>query len=95
MGQRRNLQVVAYDIADDRRRRRIAGLLEEEGTRVQFSVFEMRLSERKLQTLIGAAKEIMSDADSLRVYVCGKSGEGKSIAVGGTMIDHDVGYWLI
>ena len=35
--------VVAYDIPDDRRRTRVAKVLEDYGDRVQYSVFEMNL----------------------------------------------------
>lgn len=35
--------VVAYDIADDRRRERVSKILEGYGERVQYSVFECRL----------------------------------------------------
>lgn len=96
MGNRRNLQVITYDISDDRRRRRIARLLEEVGTRVQFSVFELRVSDRKLGDLIEAAEAELSDGDGLRVYVCGKSGEQKSFSIGsGIDIDRDQGFWIV
>lgn len=35
--------VVAYDIRDDRRRTRVANILEDFGDRAQYSVFEMEL----------------------------------------------------
>ena len=35
--------VVAYDIRDDRRRTRVAKILEDFGDRAQYSVFEMEL----------------------------------------------------
>ena len=47
--------VVAYDIADDKRRLRIVKVLEKYGVRVNFSVFECLLTESqylKIQQLL-------------------------------------------
>ncbi len=43
----RHTWVIAYDIVDNRRRARVAALLEGAGRRVQHSVFECRLTERE------------------------------------------------
>ena len=43
--------VVAYDIADDRRRRKIAKILMQYGLRCNESVFECLLTEAKIQKL--------------------------------------------
>ena len=43
--------VVAYDIADDRRREKIASELENFGVRVQRSVFECHLTPAQVQDL--------------------------------------------
>jgi CRISPR-associated protein Cas2 len=42
-GEHQMLTVVAYDITDDRRLRKIAKVCEDHGVRVQYSVFECRL----------------------------------------------------
>jgi len=42
---------ISYDIANDRRRSRVAHLLEDHGKRVQYSVFDCILNERELQRL--------------------------------------------
>lgn len=64
--------VLAYDIADDRRRARIAKLMEGHGERVQGSVFEAYLDPSALEGLLRRAGKIMKkEQDSLRVYfVC-------------------------
>jgi CRISPR-associated protein Cas2 len=41
------LTVIAYDIADDRRRQRVSSFLEDHGERVNFSVFECDLDRRE------------------------------------------------
>lgn len=43
--------VVAYDIADDRRRQKIAKLLVKYGVRCNESVFECMLTESKIQKM--------------------------------------------
>ncbi len=64
------LTLVSYDIADDRRRTRLAKCLEDFGRRVQYSVFECQLEasqvdrlERRVQGLIEA------EEDSVRIYL--------------------------
>ncbi len=68
------LVVVTYDVADDRRRYRVAKLLEGFGTRVLESVFECDLTlaqrtrlERRLQRLLRV------EEDGARVYSLGES----------------------
>lgn len=48
-----HLCLVAYDIADPRRLRRVAGELEQSGARMQKSVFECGVSHEGLRTLRG------------------------------------------
>lgn len=45
------MYLVSYDITSDRRRRRIANLLENYGKRIQYSVFECYLDEKRYQKL--------------------------------------------
>ena len=66
--------LVTYDIADtdtggSSRLRRIAEVCEQYGQRVQFSVFECRLSKASLARLIGEMEDIIDrNRDSVRVY---------------------------
>lgn len=68
---RQLLDVVAsYDIADDRRRTKLAELFEDYGVRVQYSVFELTLKPRELKELRQrAGKLLRGHADSIRYYV--------------------------
>ena len=68
----KQLIVVAYDIADDRRRQKIAKIMAQYGTRCNYSVFECFLSESKIATM---QKKISDAADSkedsiLYYYLC-------------------------
>jgi CRISPR-associated protein Cas2 len=61
--------VVAYDIPDDKRRKKVADLLEGYGKRVQYSVFECLLSSDKYDELRKRLKKTVKlSEDSVRFY---------------------------
>lgn len=65
----RDLFVVPYDVKDNARRRKVADLLQDYGHRVQFSVFEVRLSPEELRNLLVRLKAALDEeVDSLRLY---------------------------
>ncbi|MEB3205702.1 MAG: CRISPR-associated endonuclease Cas2 [Candidatus Sericytochromatia bacterium] len=61
--------VVTYDIQDDRRRARVAKRMEDFGTRVQFSVFDCVLDERRFLDMRHILSTLIDPtADSVRLY---------------------------
>ena len=66
--------LIAYDIADTEtsgasRLRRIADVCERYGQRVQFSVFECRLSKTRLARMVGEIRDVIDhDVDSVLIY---------------------------
>ncbi len=83
MAAERAFYVLAYDLSDDRRRAKIARLMESLGERVQGSVFEAWLSEAELNRLLTKAKKILHEKeDSLRVYLLCAACRGKVRVVG-------------
>ncbi len=66
--------LITYDIADTEgaggvRLRRIADVCEKYGQRVQFSVFECRLSATQLPRMIGEVADVIDhERDSVIVY---------------------------
>ncbi|OPY72518.1 MAG: CRISPR-associated endoribonuclease Cas2 [Syntrophorhabdus sp. PtaU1.Bin002] len=65
--------VISYDIPDDRKRDRIAKILLDFGTRVQYSVFECIMDDETVETLTARLADIVSDEDSVRLYaLCAK-----------------------
>ena len=62
--------VVAYDIPDDRRRTRVAKLLDDYGDRVQYSIFEMNLdSDRRFEAMQHRLQQTIDPTeDSVRIY---------------------------
>lgn len=65
----RHRYVISYDIPEDRRRQRVARVLEGHGERVQYSVFECVLTEVQFERLWGElGRVIVLGEDSLRAY---------------------------
>jgi len=65
--------LICYDIRDDRRRARLARLLEGFGDRIQFSVFEAMLDQRLFDIVVSRIMESIKPAeDAVIIYpVCG------------------------
>ena len=64
--------LIAYDIEDDKRRKKVSDLLEAVGYRVNYSVFEITITQTKYIKLAEKLKEILEQKkDSVRIYhVC-------------------------
>ena len=61
--------LVSYDVVDDKRRTKISQKLEDYGKRVQYSVFECILDDKKIEELKEKILEILDeDEDSIRIY---------------------------
>jgi len=89
--------VVAYDICDDRRRTKVAKILEDFGDRAQYSVFEMDLDcserfdelRRRLDGVINPA------ADGVRAYFLCKACRDKVMLLGRGQIYRDEDVYVI
>lgn len=89
------LTVFSYDVSENKRRRKIARLLEDAATRVQYSVFETRMSRQKAEALAQRLAAHLGEGDSLRLYVIGHDGERRSRVFGdGIPFESNEGYWL-
>lgn len=89
------LTVFTYDVGQNRRRRRVAGILEDVGTRVQQSVFEARLTRARAEALAQRIAAELGEGDSLRVYVLAADGEARSRIYGdGPPLEADADFWL-
>jgi len=61
--------LVSYDIPNDRRRTKVASLLQDYGQRVQFSVFEVWLTQATQRELLGRLEKLIdAEEDSVRLY---------------------------
>ena len=89
------LTVFAYDIANDRRRRKVAKILENGLVRVQESVFEGRLTTKKADAIRKRIEALMKPDDSLRVYAVPKDALARCHQKGGAPVLDDIDYWLL
>lgn len=89
------LYVICYDIADDRRRARIATVLERAGVRVQESVFEVRASSDGLEALLARLDRLRAPGDSVRAYALTEDGRRASRALGGLPPPEAQEFWLL
>lgn len=81
MPRRRHL--IAYDIREPRRLRRVCKLMEAHGERLQYSVFICDLDRSELVHLRAAAERIMDlKADSVVIVDLGAVADGKFTFVG-------------
>ena len=95
MARSERLRVFTYDISSNISRRRVAKILENVASRVQFSVFETRLSDAKVAAITKSITPHLDESDSLRVYTIGKSGEKHcDVSGAGAPIENEAGYWL-
>lgn len=61
--------IVSYDIPNDKRRGKVAKILEGYGRRAQYSVFECEISDEQREKLEQALKrEIDAEEDDIRFY---------------------------
>jgi CRISPR-associated protein Cas2 len=64
-----DVYLVAYDIPDDKRRNKIADLLQDYGKRVQYSVFELWMKASHRKQFEAKLKHIIdAEQDSIRIY---------------------------
>lgn len=95
MSNRPQLRIIVYDIADNRRRRKVTGILEGVAARVQESVFEARLSKAQLNRLREKLEAVLTPEDSLRIYTVPDAAVPNCHIQGGPMLADGGRYWLI
>jgi len=88
------LLLVSYDITDDKRRTKVAKILEDFGERVQFSVFECELTESQRKQLQKRLKRYVTDQDSIRYYLLCAACRLKIEIFGKGEVTHDEPYYL-
>ncbi len=65
--------IVSYDISDNKKRTRVAKILLDYGTRVQYSVFECNLDDDLFKKMTSKILKVVSKDDSVRIYaICAK-----------------------
>jgi CRISPR-associated protein Cas2 len=92
---REHLYVFCYDVASGKVRRRISYLLEDKGTRVQKSVFEVRTTIERAKALLERLGAERLAGDSVRMYCLTEEGRQRSEARGGAPIPERGEFWLL
>ena len=64
----KNRYLVIYDIADNKKRTKVAKLFEGYGMRVQLSAFEFSLTKIQYKKLQQKLFKIINDEDNIRIY---------------------------
>ncbi len=96
MSRSAKLRIICYDISNDSRRRKISRLLEDQASRVQYSVFEGRLTDVVTNRLVQKIEPLLGFGDSLRVYSISRIGERNCHVYGhGVPVEKEAGYWLL
>jgi CRISPR-associated protein Cas2 len=70
MRAKKNFYVIAYDVTDDKRRRKVVKLLEKYGKRSNYSVFECMVTDAQLSHIRKSLLAIIDtkDYDSVAFY---------------------------
>ena len=89
------IAVFSYDISDNRRRRRVAALLEDHAVRVQQSVFEARMTKPAADRLADRIGGELAAGDSLRLYAIGAHGLRQSRVIGGAPLPEAQDFWIL
>ena len=77
------LIVVCYDIANDRRRRKVFKQMKNYGTRVQYSVFECQLSPEQVRAMKARVRPLLKpQEDSVRYYLLCETCRGQAAVQG-------------
>lgn len=95
MSQVRFLYIFCYDVSCNRKRARLAAQLEEQGVRVQDSVFEVELSAEAAKRLMLRLEAYLDRGDSLRAYAVSAHGRKASYCLGSVPLLPKEGYVLL
>jgi CRISPR-associated protein Cas2 len=87
--------VYVYDVSSDRLRRRMAAILEEEGTRVQGCVFEVHADQAKAERIFRKLERERGAGDGLRMYCLTADGRRRSRTKGGAPLPEETEFWLL
>ncbi len=61
--------IVAYDVSDNKRLRKVAKLLEKVGIRIEYSLFFVRMSKEEMVNIAFKISEIIdNNMDDVRIY---------------------------
>jgi CRISPR-associated protein Cas2 len=87
--------VISYDIPDNKRRRKVADLLEGYGRRAQYSVFECEISEEQQAVLERRMRKLIDEAeDDVRFYPMNRADLKRVVLLGNATLERVRGHYL-
>lgn len=96
MSARTQFTVIAFDVADDKRRRRLVSVLESFGVRTQESVFEAWLTEFERNKLLREAhQQIKPEMDRIAVYVLPPTDFADIVSLGLGQVAQDITHIIL
>ncbi|MEG8947973.1 CRISPR-associated endonuclease Cas2 [Rosettibacter firmus] len=76
------IHIITYDIEDDKERNRVSKILEGYGIRVQESVFECNLNQKRYEELLLKLRKLAKGNFNIRIYPICKDCFSKSVGIG-------------
>lgn len=93
---RKHFVVVSYDICNDRRRRKVMKIMEGFGERVQYSVFECRLTLAQVGRLQERLRRwVNPQEDSVRFYFLTRRETGRILVLGVGEVTPERRYYVL
>ncbi len=92
-----NDMIVAYDIADPRRLNRVAKIIKDYGVRVQKSIFEVKVDEKRFKEMKKRVEEIIEkEEDGVKYFpLCEKCAGTVEVIGQGMYVDPDEEYVVV
>ncbi|MEM4368187.1 MAG: CRISPR-associated endonuclease Cas2 [Candidatus Anstonellales archaeon] len=88
--------VISYDITDDKRRNKVAKILESYACRVQYSVFEIICNEEIIDKIASELKNVIKEnEDSIRIYSLCNSCVKRVIVFGAGEITKEIEVYVV
>ena len=89
--------IVAYDIADPRRLNRVAKVVKDYGTRVQKSIFEVDVDDRRFTEMKARIEELIeASEDGVKYFpLCEKCAGTVEIIGQGVFVDPDEEFYVL
>lgn len=88
--------LAVYDIADGRRLNRAAAILKDYGVRVQKSVFELRLSDARLEEMLCRLRGVLDErVDGIKIFPLCEACLQRRYRLGNARFSATITDWII
>lgn len=96
MAKESRFTVVAFDVSDNRRRRKLVRVLESYGVRAQESVFEAWLDSREQSKMFAeASRQLDQQLDRIALYVLPPTDFSDVVCLGLGSVAQDINHYVL